>query len=54
MQTKPHIYKVPGEGAWACSMLMDEKPTHGYGVSMRLAYLDWCLTVYGATFPKLE
>lgn len=50
MMDKPHIYW--GSGTWACSMFIAGRPMHGYGSSIRLAYLDWCVNVYGATHSE--
>lgn len=51
---KPLIYKAPGRDAWVCSMFITGKRVHGFGATMRDAYLDWCIQVYGATIPQLE
>lgn len=51
---KPLIYKAPGQERYVCSMFITGKRVHGFGATMRAAYQDWCLQVYGATIPKLE
>lgn len=51
---KPIIYKVPGQPQYACSMVIKEKPVHGFGATMREAYFDWCIKVFGAPHPKVE
>lgn len=53
MSDKPRIYKVLSD-LYACSMFIKGRPIHGYGATMRLAYLDWCVAVYGTPYPKLE
>jgi hypothetical protein len=51
---KPLVYKVPGENRFVCSMFIKGRPMHGYGATMREAYFDWCVQVYGTPRPKLE
>lgn len=50
---KPRIY-YGGDGVWCCSMFIAGRPRHGYGSSIRMAYLNWCVEVYGATTPEQD
>lgn len=52
--TKPHIYKAPGQPLFICSFAAEHTTFHGFGATMREAYMDWCVNVYGARFPKVE
>lgn len=49
---KPYIFKAPDR--YICSMFLGVKrrPIHGYGATMREAYFDWCIAVYGAREAK--
>lgn len=56
---KPHIYKQPGEQLYLCSIALphgvgqDPLVIHGFGATMREAYMDFCVKIYGERFPKL-
>jgi hypothetical protein len=54
IQTKPVIYKVPGQDSYACSMFIKGRPVHGYGATMRDAYFNWCIQVFGVPHPTAE
>ncbi len=55
---KPRIYKLPGREQYACSIALprvgqDPLAIHGYGATMREAYMDFCIQIYGERFPKI-
>lgn len=51
---KPIVYKVPGEDRFMCSMFIKGRPVHGSGATMREAYFDWCIQVFGVPKPTPE